>query len=229
MSDSFLTKSVFRNMVLRAADAVNTERWNAEPGSNSEVDILISMALDREWRRILNVAPYCRVTRQDLTSDGDGHYDMSSIFSDTEERLYRVIAVSRDDTVYREESFKDNVKTDVYSASWYVWWREGNDLVLSPVTAGVEATVWFNHIPQRFADLDTEDEIVQFPAGYEIVPINEAAALLLSKAGAEYNATQELKQLAQEYREDMLSDLARFSNNPMTFRYSDTSFEWGGS
>lgn len=233
---SNLTKAQFRDMVLRAADAVNTDRWDATPGG--EVDLLISQALDREWRRILNVAPYMRVREHTVTAGADGKYDLTdlrfyvppALNTNDAERMYRVLGVVRDGTVYREESFKDNIATTQYSAAWHVYWREGDFITLMPIEASATASIFVNHIPPRFTDLTDENEYVHFPEGHEFVAINEAAALMLaSKAGAEHGSALELKQIAQEYREDMLSDLARFSTNPTTFRYSDTSFEWGGS
>ena len=225
-----ITKGTLRTRVLQMADAVGADRWDADAGE--EVDFHISIVLDREWKRILNASPYYRVGRRTPTSDADGYYAISDLDSgsdDSEERLYRVIAVSVDDTVYEETRLDQYMFPSTSSPQpQYLWYFEGSKLMALPVTASKQATIVVNHLPTKFSDLATDNSTVTFPDGYEDVLACSGAALLLMKGGAEAQAAAALEIQAEELRQDMLQDLMRRSMKPIGMRYSDSVTDWAG-
>lgn len=212
------------------ADAVDADRWDSTPGG--EVDELIGTAMDREWKRILNAAPYYRIGRRSVTSDASGYYTVANLDSgsgDSAERLYRVLAFSIDDVVYEETRLDQYLFPNVSTPQpQYLWYFEGQQIMALPLTASKAATVVVNHIPTRHDNLADEGSTVTFPDGYETVLVCSAAALLLMKGAAEASASQALEIQAEELRNEMLQDLMRRSTGPIRMRYNDSAWDWAG-
>ncbi|HUT86466.1 MAG TPA: hypothetical protein VMX15_00060 [Candidatus Heimdallarchaeota archaeon] len=226
-----LTRLQYRERIVREMDAITSGRWDQTAGG--EVDQKLGVVFDQNWRRILNANRYYRIVKRTPTSDADGKYaisDLSDLSSpDSAKRLYRVLALAVEDVVYEEVAFIDNILTTVHQQNYRTWWREGEYIQCTPVLANkVASGIWVNYLPTRPENLSDDAQAVDFPDGYEQILIWEAAALLLSKAGAESGAGAELKDLASELKQDMLQDLTRFSTKPMQMIHSDEAGEWGG-
>lgn len=225
-----ITKAELRTRVLNMADASGSDRWDDTAGG--EVDEIIGVAFDREWKRILNANPYYRVGRRTPTSDSSGYYAVSDLTSgsgNSAERLYRVIAFSVDSTVYEETRLDQYLFPSTSSPQpQYLWYFEGSYIVALPLTASKQATVIVNHLPTRTDDLSAEDSTVTFPDGYEDVVVCSAAALILMKGSAEAGAAASLEIQAEELRQDMLQDIARRSLKPIGIRYNDSVSDWAG-
>lgn len=225
-----LTKSQLRSRVIQLADAVGSQRWETTPGG--EVDQHIGIAMDREWKRILNANPYYRVARRTPTSDANGYYavsDLSSGTGDATERLYRVIAFAVDNVVYEEGRLSDYLLPNAGAVQPnYVYYFEGTQLMALPKTASKAADVVVNWLPQRHDQLAGESSGLDFPDGYENVIAWSAAAMLLNKGAVEAGAAQVLEYQAEQLRQDMLQDLARRSTNPIKLRYADDRSDWAG-
>lgn len=226
-----LTRAQYRQRILRDMDAVSSGRWDQTAGG--EVDQKLGVVFDQNWRRILNANRYYRIAKYTPTSDADGKYaisDLSVTGTDTDKRMYRVLAVAIDNVVYSEGEFIDNVLSLTNQPNYRVWWRDGLYLQAIPLAASKTADgIWVNYIPTRPENLSDDSVAVDFPDGYEQILVWEAAALLLSKAGAESGAGAELRELAAELKQDMLQDISRFSTKPMKMRYEDEAGEWGGT
>jgi hypothetical protein len=211
------------------ADAVGADRWDTTAGG--EVDMHIGTAMDREWKRILNANAYYRVGRRTPTSDSDGYYaiaDLDSGSGDSAERLYRVISLAVDETVYEETRLDQYLFPSTATPQpQFLWYFEGSKIMALPKTASKQASVIVNHIPTRFDNLETDNSTVTFPDGYENVLVCMAAALLLVKGGAEASASQVLEIQAEELRNDMLQDIMRRSLKPIGMRYVDNAWDWG--
>lgn len=212
------------------ADAVGADRWDDTAGG--EVDLHIGTAMDREWKRILNAAPYYRVGRRTPTSSSTGYYALSDLDSgsgDSAQRLYRVIAFSVDSVIYEETRLDQYLIPDTSSPQPnYLWYFEGSNILALPIQASKQATVVVNYLPTRFENLATDASTVDFPDGYENVLVCMGAALLLMKGGAEAQASQTLEIQAEELRADMLQDLMRRSMAPVRMRYNDNAWDWAG-
>ena len=226
------TRAQIRTRTLRRADAVGSPRWDTTAGSSGEVDQILGLAFDKEWRRILNANRYYRYAKRTPTSNSSGRYVLSDLDSgsgDTVQRLYRIIKVVIDDILYKHSRFDLWPQAEDKGWSPRVWWREGDDVFALPKQASKAATgIYVNHIPARIDNLSADTVNITFPDGYEDIGCLEAAALILSKGGAETQASSELKALAEEMRADMLQDIARLSTEPLRFEPEDSAMDWAG-
>lgn len=223
-------KSSLRTRVLQLADAVESKRWDVT--ANGEVDQHIGIAMDREWKRILNANPYYRVARLTPTSNANGYYavsDLSSGSEDSRQRLYRVIAFAVDNVVYEEGRLADYLLPSAGQIQPnYVYYFEGTSIVALPITASKAADVVVNWIPPRQDQLANDSSTVDFPDGYENVVAWSAAAMLLNKGAVEAGAAATLEMQAELLRRDLLQDIARRSTNPIRMRYADDRSDWAG-
>lgn len=225
--------STLRSDVIDYMDAQDSERWDSSP--RGVVDRRISSVFDSLWRDILNAAPYYRVGTRTPTSDVNGRYlfsDLEVNAGDLTQRLYRVIGVAIDGFTYKgPESFKLMSPQALYgNGDQRVWYEEGTNLVALPIQASkIADAVWVNWMPQRPDQLEDDNSSVDFPADHEEVLIGYSAARLLTKAGAETAAANDIKnELLPEYRA-LLADVARRSTAPWEIAYSDSAIEWGGN
>lgn len=209
------------------ADAEGDKRW-----SSTNILAALDMAYRREWRRILNANRFYRVAERTPTLTA-GRFALDALdggTGDTAESHYRILSVSRGVTPYREIQATDFVAGEdaAFDAAFRsAYFRVGDYIRVVP-SSGETLTVTVNHIPPLPSVLSSGSVSVVFPSGYESVPCMEAAAIILSKGGAETEASGYLKALAEEVRRDMLSDIARTSTNPIQMGYSDTAGDWAG-
>lgn len=230
------TRAQIRTQVLNNADAVGSSRWDsATAGQQGETDQKIARAFDRWWARILNANPRYRHGHRTPTTSATGLIaltDLASGSADTLERLYRVLGVVIANVRY--EFAQDAAR---YEQAWAinagtgprVWWRSGAALYTLPAVASTVVTgVWVNHRPQFISALATDASTVTFPDGYEDVGNYEAAADLLMKGAEETGASLELRAMARSLGDEMLSDLARDSADPLRIAYGDASDDWAG-
>lgn len=226
------TKAQIRTRVKNKMDAVNSTRWDFT--ANGEVDEHIAFVVDKEWRRILNANRYYRCDKRTPTSDSSGRFLISDLTSGTagaaHQRFYRVLAVLIDSQPYLEGELVDMPLATTNGSPTLAWYRVGDYIQAIPVQAAKVATgIWVNHIPYRFNDATVaEGATFIFPDGYEDIVVLESAAALLAKGGTETNTSVELKAFAREMRDEMLSDIQRFSTKPMAMRYDDSRGDWGG-
>ena len=227
------TRSQFRTDVLNLADASGSGRWDTTAGGSGEVDRRLGMVHMREWRRILNAAPYFRFAKRTPTFDSSGKIalsdaSMSTATGDSQERVFRVLLVSVNNTPYEYVEAKDYALATVNSESLRVWYREGDYLVV-PDAASLTATgVWVNHLPTRFDQLSADGQTVTLPDDYDDVFVYEGAGEILMKGGAESSAAADFFAIADRRRTEILSDIARLSGKPISFQYGDSRYEWGG-
>lgn len=232
-----MTRAQLRLRTMRAMDATNpnntySARWNTTAGAAGEVDPILGFIHAREWKRILNALPYYRMSERSLTSDATtGRYSIADL-STADEKFYRLLAFAVDDLVYYPDDFRRNVPTPSAinaNTNRFVVYRMGNVLATMPVQYSKAATAWVNITPMRVEDLADDTTTVTFPDDYEYILVYESAAHLMAKGGAELEAAQMYRGLAEEMRRDMLQDLARFSIAPLQFGgMTDSAYDWAG-
>lgn len=227
-----MIRSGLRNSVLDLADARGSGHWDSTAGG--EVDLRISGIYDKVWRRILSANRFYRVARRTPISDATGRYAVSDLTGgagDGLQRFYRVLTVVIDARGYQEEKLTDWALAESFDqgASAFVWYLEGTNLTALPIQALKQAdAIWVNWIPQRPSALTDDSSAVDWPDGYDEVLIHLAAARLLMKGGEESQAALELRGAVEEDYQEMLSDIARFSTNPLFMSPTDSALEWGG-
>lgn len=234
------TRAQYRLRTLRRMDAGtlggNSGRWDTTAGAAGEVDQTLGFVFDREWRRILNANAYYKSQTVQPTADSEGKFalaDLTTGTGDTLKRLYRINAAVLNNAVYQEVDPRDYIIAPVFNVGWKIWYRRGDYIYVIPVEPNkvLSNTDGFavSYIPQRIDNLSSDSASVDFPDGYEEIICLEAAAFLLAKGGAETKTTAEFRVMAESLRQDMLSDVARLSNRPISMKFPDFSFDWGGS
>lgn len=187
----------------------------------------------REWRRLLNAAPYYRVAQRTPPIDASSRLaltDLSSGSADTKQNLYRILEVVVDNRPLKEIPAKDGFMAGIAtgSSAGDTYFRQG-DYLICPGHPSVTATgVFVNYTPTPADALSADNIAVDWPEGYELVLAYELAAVILSKGAAEADAAATMKAFAEDYRRDMLQDVARISINPQVLQFPDTAREWGG-
>ena len=228
------TKAQIRTAVMQEADAVVgssfSSRWDTTVGG--EVDRIISMVFEREWRRILAANRYYRTQKVTTTTDAStGRIPISALTTgagDTAKRFHRVINVEKGLIPYRQVELADMPLAESLGASPYSWYQEGTDLMFLPKEFSASFNIIVNWLPVRPDALSLETSVLDFPTEWEELLRYEAAAWVLSKGGAESPAVSDLKTLAEDIRVDMLQEVARVSTNPDQMRFPDHPFTWGG-
>ena len=227
MSDAQWSRTTYRDQTRAQADARSSERW-----SDQDINYALGLVHMREWKRLLNAAPYFRFATRTVTQDASGQIATSALdggSGDTQERFYRVLDVAQQERVYDEVSFRD-VPTATTATTTNVlraWYRIGSTIQCLPVESGASMTVWVNHTPTPMDRLSSDSAFAEFPRDYELLIAYETAAWLLVKAGSETDSADKLQQMAEQIRQDLLADVARGSTNPLQMRYPDRRQDWG--
>lgn len=215
-------------------DLENSPRWDFTPGVSGEVDQHLGIVHAREWKRILNAAPYYRTAQRTPTTDSNGQVALTTLSDvsvpDSAENRYRILLVAANNVPYKEvfpeDAFLSNVSGASSQGASRIWYRNGNYLVLPDAPSITLTGVWVNHYPTRADNLSGDGIQVEFPDDYEDILVYMGAASLVGKGAAETDAAAWMQQQAKEMRDDMLQDLARTSIKPEMIRFSDSPGDW---
>lgn len=210
-------------------DAVSSQRWQ-DPFISSTLGVVHA----REWSGILGANPYFRFAQRAVTTDANGQFLYTALDSgsgDSAQTHYRILALTDGQTVYRQTAFMSvPIATTTQYDSPYtrLWYDAGSSIQVLPVQQGLSLTCSVNWTPPRVDQLSADTVTIDFPDGHEIILWLEAAAILLSKGGAEVDTAQSMKALASIERQQMYSDIGRRTARPEFFGFPDLSSEWGG-
>lgn len=209
-------------------DARNSQRW-----SDAFVRTALGIASSGEWSGILKANPYFRFAQRSVTTDTDGQFaytDLNSGSGDSAENWYRILSISDGNSfVYRQTAFMSVplATTTNYQTTYdRLWYDAGDDVQILPVSASLALTVVVNHTPPRVDQLSADTIAIDFPDGHETILWLEAAAYLLSKGGAENDAAQTMRAMAQDARESMYADISRRAARPAFLQFSDSAEDW---
>lgn len=222
-----LTRAQYIGQVREVMDAVNSTRW-----SDSAISGVLGLVHRREWSGLLGANPYYRHATRSVSSAPDGTLAYTALNSgsgDSTQTWSRILAVSDGNTVYRQTTFAENplaASSGSFLQYDRMWYDAGSNLQVLPAGA-VTLSVTVNWIPPRVDQLSADTSVVDFPDGHESVLWFEAAAMLLSKGGAENDAAQTMRAIAEQERQTMYSDIQRRSAKPISLGYPDRASEWG--
>jgi hypothetical protein len=221
------TRAQYLDRVRRAAIAEESEAWD----DAAEVLPLLGLVHAREWKAVLDVNPYYRWAERGVTVDASTSRVAKSALAagagDSQQRLYRVLAVRNATVPYRPADAADMTTAVASGSGTGVWWEQGTDLQFLPGDSGRALTVAVNYTPTRADDLSADAVAVDWPEDYEMLLVWETAALLLAKGGAETEAAADVRAMSLELRERLHAEAERLSTRPREWRYSDTSDVWG--
>ena len=217
------TKQELIDEARAAADATGSSRWN-----NTTIARLLDTVYRREWSRLLSANPVYRWGSRSVTTDSDGRFDIADL-SIEGERFYRILQIQEGEDVIpplqgSDQPYAGATSSTLASRAYYFI---GDTVQVLPVSAGSNLTVYVNHIPDRVTDLDSAEAVI-FPDDYEMILAYECAAFMLAKGSAETGAQVELRELAEEMRTELLSEVSRRVVGPTFVAFPDRSEEWAG-
>lgn len=209
-------------------DATGSARWG-----DPIVRTVLGIITDVEWGGILAANPFYRFASRSVTCATDGTFPYTALNSgsaDATQTYYRILSVNDGSVLYRQTSFMQMpMATSSNYASPYdkYWYDAGSNVQTLPVAANV-LTVAVNWMPPRVDSLSGDGVNIDFPDGAEVILWLEAAAMLLSKGGAENDAAQTMRAMADEQRQSLYSDIARRAARPLSLGFNDGASEWAG-
>jgi hypothetical protein len=225
-----VTKAQLIALTRETMDAVSSDRW-----SDATITTVLNSVYGDEWSNILNAQPYYTFAKRTVTTDGDGMVPFSALSTgggDTQQNFYRVLSVSDGNVLYTQTRFQDvplATTTNYLPTYPRLFYTAGQALQILPVASGTSLYVYVNYKPTPFNQLATDNSVIDFPDGGELILANEAGAMLLNKGGAESGAARVLREEAKMARSLLLDDLRRYTIQPTMMAYPDQKYEWGGA
>ncbi len=222
------TRGQLRTDVLNLADAYGSPRWDVTAGG--EVDRRLGMVHAREWKAILQAAPYYQISQLTPTTDPNGVIPLSALSTgsgDTLQQMYRILGVWFNNFRYEYVEARNWLQTAIVPIQDFVWFRSGSAITVPGAPSTQATAIFVNWWPQRFDQLSSDSVPVGLPPDYDDIFALAGAARLLMKGAAETEASAALKAEAAEARADLLADLARISTDPQTIGFVDNPLDWG--
>lgn len=211
-------------------DAVSSTRWTDPLITNA-----LGVVCGREWGGILAANSYYRFAQRTVTLDANTQFAYTALNAgsgDTAQTWNRILSITDGQTIYRQTAFMDVplATTANYNTPYQrLWYDAGDNVQVLPVgSTGTTLIVTVNWTPPRADQLSAPSVTIDFPDGHEVILWLEAAAMLYSKGGAENDAGQTMRAMADQERQQMYSDLARRAATPQYLQFSDRVSDWAG-
>lgn len=220
------TRQQLDDLVKAQMDAGGSYRFE-----NTLLRATMDAVFTRGWHKLLGANRYLRMAKRAVTTDANGQVTLASLdggSGDTAERFYRVLAVAQGTIRYTPAEFIENPLGTTLSTPSFTFERQGDAIQFLPVQAGAAMSVWVNHVPQKPSALSASTATVIWPTDYEMIVVYETAGRLMAKGAAETDGTSMFQQLADDLWRDCLTDLARFTTDPIMMGASDVPSDWGG-
>lgn len=205
----------YKTMAREQANAAESKDW-----TDAFVSMWFAFAFDDGWRRILNGDAAYRYTKLELAANTDGDVAISAVNAAiTPSRMYRVL----DRKVVRDKRLATITETVLEPTV------AGNYLRFGPTAGSTTVTLWVNHIPENPESFTTNPNttIVDWPAGFELVPVNHLAALLLTKGAIQSADAAQLFAVTDQLYTSMIQTLMDRTTNHQQIIPSDSAGEWG--
>ena len=199
----------------------------------------LGLASWQEWANILNASNVYYSQSVTVTQDANGQFAISALTTgtaDTQKNFYRILSVAQPQggnqpqLFYRQTRYQDYPNPQPNQGTYLsgLWYRLGTQIQVMPVASGQTMSVQVNYRPPRVDQLSTASVVVDFPDGYEMLLVHDAAMLALQKGGSEAQAAAVLRAQGDQIRSMMLMDLARQGTWPIVATSFDSPFDWGG-
>lgn len=224
------TQATYISNTRAVMDATSSTRW-----SDTDVKVALGFVHANEYSSLLSANPYVKLQQVSVTTDANGQFlvtTMDTGSGDTKKWFFRMIALTDGNVVYRPTSFRQvpvATTTNYVDPYQRLYYQAGDYVQVLPVTAGLSLYAWTNWTPTPIDQLAGTSSTVDFPDNSEMLVCYGAAAFLLNKAGAESEASGQMKAMANELRTQMYQNLSRFSAQPIYMGYPDLAGEWGGA
>jgi len=210
-------------------DAVGSTRW-----SDDTIKTVLAGVYDEEWSNILNAAPYYTFQQLTLTTDSNGQIPFSSLSTgggDSQKNYYRILSVSDGNVLYDQTQFQyvPLATTTNYLPTYpRLYYTVGTNVQILPVSSGTSIYIAVNYKPTALNDLAADSSTIDWPGNNELLLVAAASSKLLLKGGAEAQAANNYRTLANDERQSMLDDLRRRTINPTMMAYPDQKYDWSG-
>ncbi len=199
----------------------------------------LGLASWQEWANILNANNVYYSQSVTVTQDANGQFALSALTTssgDTQKNFYRILSLAQPQggnqpcLFYRQTRYQDYPNPQPNQGTYLsgLWYRLGQQIQVMPVQAGLQMSVQVNYRPPRVDQLSAPSIAVDFPDGYEMLLVHDAAAYALMKGGSEAQAAQQIQAKGDTIRAMMLLDLARQGTWPIVATAFDTPQDWGG-
>lgn len=220
-----MSRSALLTLVAEMADADGQPRWGTLLRNQ-----LLGEVHWREWRDLLNIDRHLRMAARTVTTDGNGRIAKSYLTSgsgDSTETFYRILSVNQGNVFYQPSTYEQYPLSPAEGRLPQVWYEYGDYVQVMPATVGTSVDVTVNHLPQRADLLATDNSLVTFPDGYELILAFETAASMFMKGAAETQQAADFLGRAQALRDRMHQDIARRSTRPLRLGAADDRYDWG--
>jgi hypothetical protein len=218
-----LTKAQSRTLVRQLIDDENARWW-----SNANLDLLIALVLDELWTDALTFAPRVLTTLEEPVVVSPGYIDTSVLT----QRLFRVQRVTRDAQEYGQLDAKqvsienDAVFAEEWASSSGGWYIYGSRLYLFPLSADDDVELRYSYLPETFSTL-SEAEDVEWPDGFALAYVYEAASRAMMKGGRDVAVAQAFSAASAKVMSTLRSRLEREGTGPMIVQHDTTPHAWG--
>lgn len=209
-------------------DAASSSRW-----TDAFITTVLGIVSDGEWSGILGANPYYKFAQRSVTTSSAGLFAYTSLNSgsgDTAQTWGRILVITNGSVIYSQTDFAAvplGTSSTYVNPSRLLWYDAGDNVQILPASS-VALTVAVNYTPPRIDQLSADTVTIDFPDGHESILWLEAAAMLLSKGGAENDAAQTMRAMAEQARQQMYSDIGRRSIRPQYLAFPDSAGDWGG-
>lgn len=215
-------------------NAAGSSQW-----SDATLLSWLGLASWQEWANILNANNVYYSQSVTVTQDSSGQFAISALTTgsgDTQKNFYRVLSLAQPQggnqpcLFYRQTRYQDYPNPQPNQGTYLsgLWYRIGTQIQVMPVQAGLQMSVQVNYRPPRVDQLSLSSVSVDFPDGYEMLLVHDAASYALMKGGSEAQASAQIQAKGDAIRSMMLLDLARQGTWPIVSTSFDRPEDWAG-
>lgn len=216
---ALLTRLQARTLIQQLVDDTGATLWSAP-----NLDILTEGAIDELWGELLDKFEWVRSTEAaTLTPTAPGYVTLSTAFT----RFYRLQMVARDNQAFWPANQKDvlviNGVQIVAPDHTYVVY--GDQLHLFPYSLN-QISVRYNSRPTAYTALANDSALVDWPDGYHMAYIYDAASKAMEKGDRENS--ERFGKRAEQSMFRLKSFLRKQQVGPIMPWFHQDAIEWGG-
>jgi hypothetical protein len=215
-----LTRLQARTLIQELIDDTAAKLWSA-----ANLDLLTEGAIDILWGELLDAFAWLRSTAAGpLTPVTPGTVNLDTALT----RFYRLQIVSRQSQTLTETSPRDVLlegATEIV-APCGTYTIMGNLLYLFPLSTSADVYVRYSSRPTSYTALASDATPVEWPDGYHLAYVYDAASRALEKGDREKSDTFKQRSLDEMAR--LRAYLRKQSIGPVMPYMDRTAIEWGG-